>query len=422
MDQHKHKHTDPWDEGVYGTGNTQPPKSHGSIIALLLIVVILLSGIVSVLGILNVHLFKELEQLNQVVDSVPMSFSEGGEIAVPSVSTEPTEDLVSIHAGDGVSILLSPSPESVANIPQEGGLSWQEIYEKNISTVVSITAETLHSTTSGTGVIISELGYIVTNCHVVEDAVSIHVLLTDDRSFHAHVVGMDPISDLAVLHIEATDLTAAEFGDSGAIQVGDAVAAIGDPLGQALRGSMTDGIISAINRDVRVAGRNMTLLQTNAALNAGNSGGPLVNCYGQVIGINTMKISAFAETSGVEGLGFAIPSATVKDIVDQLVKQGYVSGRPTLGLKGDSISLFDQYYYRWPAGLFLTEVEENSDACLKGIEPGDILLSINDQPITSQDALEEALYSLNVGDSVEVEIYRNGTQHQITLTLTEARG
>lgn len=422
MDEHKHNHTDPWDDGVFGTGNTRPPKSHGGIIALLLIIVILLSGIVSVLGILNVQLFKELEQMNETGDSVPMSFSDTDESQVPSVSTAPTENLVAAHAEDGVSISLSPSPESVENIPQEGGLSWQEIYEKNIPAVVSIAAEGLRSSSTGTGVIISDLGYIVTNCHVVEDAMGITVLLSDERSFAAHLVGADPVSDLAVLHIEATNLTAAEFGDSGAMRVGDAVAAIGDPLGIQLRGSMTDGIVSAINRDVKLKGRTMTLLQTNAALNAGNSGGPLVNCYGQVIGINTMKISAFSNDSGVEGLGFAIPSATVKDIVDQLVKQGYVSGRPTLGLEGDSISRFDQYYYRFPAGLYLTGVSEDSDAARQGIQPGDILISINNIQITSQEAMEESLYALNVGDTVQAIIYRAGSQYQVTLTLTESRG
>jgi len=421
MDEHK-TYTEPWDDGVYGIGNTQPPKNHGGLIALLLIVVIFLSGIVTTLGIMNVQLFKELEQLSETVDSVPMSFSEDQTAETVLPTTEPDQDLVAIHAGDGASIQLTPTPQGVENIPQEGGLSWQEIYQKNIPAVVSITTETLRECVTGTGVIISELGYIVTNAHVVEDAHSIQVLLTDDRTFSAHVVGQDPVSDLAVLHIEATGLATAEFGDSAALRVGDAVAAIGDPLGTSLRGTMTDGIVSAINRDVNVNGRNMTLIQTNAALNSGNSGGPLVNCYGQVIGINTMKISAFAGESGVEGVGFAIPSATVKDIIDQLVKQGYVSGRPTLGLTGESISLFEQYYYRWPAGLILTHVSEGSDAERQGVESGDILVSINDQPILSQDSLDTALYPMNPGDTVTAIIYRNGSHYQLTLTLTEARG
>ena len=142
MDQHKQTNTEPWDDGVYGIGNTQPPKNHGGLIALLLIVVIFLSGIVTTLGIMNVQLFKELEQLSETVDSVPMSFSEDQTVETVPPATELDQDLVAIHAGDGASIQLSPTPEGVENIPQEGGLSWQEIYEKNIPAVVSITTET----------------------------------------------------------------------------------------------------------------------------------------------------------------------------------------------------------------------------------------------------------------------------------------
>ena len=420
MDERKQKHMDPWDDRVYGTGKTDPPKNHGGIIALLLIAVILLSGIVSVLSFLNVQLFQELSELTKTVESIPMSFSDEEETFPPATS-EPVSVSGELHSGE-FSIKLNPSPEAMANISQEGGLSWQSIYEKNIDSVVSISAVGYGGSSTGTGLVVSTDGYIVTNCHVVEDMQEITILLTDNRKFSASLIGADAISDLAVLHIDATGLTAAEFGDSDALRVGDAVAAIGDPLGVELRGSMTDGIISAINRDVKMNGRPMTLIQTNAALNAGNSGGPLVNCYGQVIGINTMKISAFAESSGVEGLGFAIPSTTVKDIIDQLIRQGYVSGRPTLGIVGSYISRFDQIYYHLPAGLYITEVDDTSDAALQGIEPGDILISINGIPVLSQESLESILYANHVGDSVQTVIFRNGTQYQVTLTLSESKG
>ena len=204
--------------------------------------------------------------------------------------------------------------------------------------------------------------------------------------------------------------------------MGDTVVAIGDPLGVEFRGTYTNGIVSAINRDVDVDGRTMTLIQTNAALNSGNSGGPLINCYGQVIGINTMKIGAFTDDAGVEGIGFAIPSATVKEIVDQLVSQGYVSGRPTLGLEGDSLSSFYQYYYRMPAGLYITHVEPGSDAYAKGIEDGDILMYIGDQRITTMDEMKAAIFDCEVGDTVETIIYRAGQQYKVQLTLTEDKG
>ena len=423
MDERKFKKNDPWDDEIYGTGNTRPPKNHGGIIALLLITVIFLSGIISVLGLMNVKLFKELNQINKQEQEMPVSFysvdesnalAEIASIPMESSATEPMTD----EAGSNPVLNLNPSPESFANIPQEGGLSWQDVYEKNIPSVVSIS--TAYST--GTGVILSESGYIVTNSHVVSGSTDISVLLTDDRSFAAELVGDDAVSDLAVLKIDAEDLIPAEFGNSDVLRVGDPVAAIGDPLGLELRGTFTDGIISAISRDVTVNGRTMTLLQTNAALNSGNSGGPLVNCHGQVIGINTLKISAFTDDAGVEGLGFAIPSTTVKEIVEQLINQGYVSGRPTIGLVGEPISRFDQYYYGLPAGLYITAVDSDSHAFQTGIETGDILISVNGKRITSQTELENLIYGMQIGDSVDVVVYRSGSQYRIQLKLTEYKG
>ena len=317
---------------------------------------------------------------------------------------------------------LHQSPASVSNVPQDGALSLQEIYMENIPSVVSIICNSHGSSSTGTGVILSENGYIVTNAHVVEDAVSVSVLLTDNRQFYATLIGSDEVSDLAVLRIEATDLIPAKFGDSGALRVGDTVAAIGDPLGVEFRGTYTNGIVSAINRDVELEGRTMTLIQTNAALNTGNSGGPLINCYGQVVGINTMKIGAFASASGVEGLGFAIPSTTVKDVVDQLVKQGYVSGRPTLGIRGEALPDLYQYFHHLPAGLLISSVEYDSDAYKVGIQKGDLLLSIGGTRVTSYDELRSALFAYQVGDTVEVVIFRGGQQYLVELTLSEAKG
>ena len=198
--------------------------------------------------------------------------------------------------------------------------------------------------------------------------------------------------------------------------------AIGDPLGVKFRGTYTDGIVSAINRDVDVDGRNMTLIQTNAALNAGNSGGPLINCYGQVVGINTMKIGDFASSAGVEGLGFAIPSVTVKQIVDQIISQGYVSGRPSLGLTGEAVLPFYQYYNQMPAGLLITWVDPNSDAAQKGIVDGDVLISIDGLQVTSMDQVKSALYDHEAGQTVQAVIYRNRQQYLVDLVLSEDKG
>ena len=422
MDERRNHQYDPWEHGIYETGRTRPPKNHGGIIAVLLVIVIFLGGLVSALSVLNIKLFAELNTPSD--DSNPVSFvSETEEDSIPSGTESPIATIAATeHRSEESPFVLNPSPSSVENVLQEGGLSLQEIYEKNINSVVSISC-TLHSgSTTGTGVIMSAGGYIVTNCHVVEGAESITVLLTDERSFQATLVGADTVSDLAVLHINAENLTPAEFGDSSVLRVGDSVAAIGDPLGTEFRGTMTNGIVSAINRDVTTGGRTLTLIQTNAALNSGNSGGPLINCYGQVVGINTLKIGAFTDDAGVEGLGFAIPSTTVKEIVEQLVNQGYVSGRPTLGMSGESVSNFYQRYYRLPAGLYITEVEEGSSADQVGIEAGDILISIDGTHITSTDDLNSILYNHEVGDTVGIIIYRSGKQYTVDLTLTESRG
>ena len=165
----------------------------------------------------------------------------------------------------------------------------------------------------------SQDGYIITNSHVIELCSRLSVVLWDDRSYSAALVGRDGQTDLAVLKIDCDGLTPAQFGDSAGIQVGDMAVAIGNPLGDKLRGTMTDGIISAINRDVDVEGRTMTLIQTNAALNSGNSGGALINAFGQVVGITNMKMQSY--TTPVEGLGFAIPTATVKTVVDALIAE-----------------------------------------------------------------------------------------------------
>ena len=411
-------YNDPWDDGVYGTGKTQPPKSNNGPFALLLILVIFLCGIITLLGIMNVKLFQQLNQKEEEeqlsISFTPPETTEAATESVPIIeSTAP-----SVYAEPELHIDLQASPESVENIPQEGGLSLQDIYTQNIPSVVSISTDT----GSGTGVILSGDGYIVTNAHVVDNSFSISVRLTDDRNFQAQLIGSDIISDLAVLRIDAQDLIPAQFGDSDILRVGDSVAAIGDPLGVDLRGTYTDGIISAINRDVSMNGRTMTLIQTNAALNSGNSGGPLINCYGQVIGINTMKIGAFADSAGVEGIGFAIPSATVRDIVDQLILQGYVSGRPTLGVTGESLPLFYQHYYRMPAGLYITAVEPGSAAEKCGIQQGDILISINETRMTDFNSLQTSILAYEVGDTITVTIYRDGQTATAQVVLLEDKG
>ena len=317
---------------------------------------------------------------------------------------------------------VQQSPQSVENRPveTEQALSLQEIYEKVFPSVASISCVLDNGTSSGTGIVMSADGYVITNYHVVDGARQIYVLLGENDRYAATLVGSDETTDLAVLNVEAADLTPAEFGDSSALRVGDMVVAIGDPLGTELQGTMTDGIVSAINRDLNLSGRQMTLIQTNAALNSGNSGGPLINCYGQVIGINTMKMSSYSSTSAtVEGLGFAIPIAAAKPVIDELIAQGYVSGRPAIGIRGQNLDLRAQFFYHMPSGVVVTEILEDSDAAQKGLETDDIIVGLNDVNISSLDDLVSAKNSLTAGDTVTLVIYRGGQYYKVEVVLMD---
>ena len=413
--RNNHNYEQPWDDGVYGTGPTEPPKNRGGIIAVLLILIIFLCGIITVLGLLNVRLFQQLNL--QTIDCLSIAVVDETLPSIPE-ETVPQDAAVSQETSR---IQLQESPASPENTTREG-LSLQDIYDQNIPSVVSISCVMRSGSSTGTGVVFTQDGYIVTNAHVVEHAEKISIQLSDDRVFTADLVGIDQVSDLAVLYIAAKDLTAAQFGNSDVLRVGDTVVAIGDPLGIKFRGTMTDGIVSAINRDMTVSGRTMTLIQTNAALNSGNSGGPLINSYGQVVGINTMKIGAFSDFAGVEGLGFAIPSTVVKDVVEQIISQGYVSGRPTLGISGDSVDTFYQYYYRLPAGLYITAVEPGTPAYRAGIEAGDILISIDDTRISDMNTLNSVIFRHEVGDIITAVVYRGGQKATVELRLTEDKG
>ena len=406
-------------EGYYGTGSTTPPKDHVGVIALVLVLIISMSGLISILGLMNIR-FPEPTAPTELRS--PVSFSVTGD-GVLQAELEPRDPVATEPPRQetvDTKIHITAAPQSLENIVQvPGAISWQEVYEKVMPSVVSITCFDGRSVSTGTGVVMDVGGYIITNAHVVEDAEQIRALLTDGRELEARCVGADMLSDLAVLRVTASGLIPAEFGDSDALRVGDEVVAIGDPLGVELRGTMTDGIISGINRDIRSGNRTMTLLQTTAALNSGNSGGPLVNCYGQVVGINTMKIGDYASSAGVEDLGFAIPITSVQTVLEQLANQGYVAGRPDLGLTGESVSTFYQFYYRLPAGILITAVDPDSDAAAKGIARGDILCSLGGKNLTSLDVLEQIVYASAVGDELEAVVFRDGMEYSVTIVVGE---
>ena len=414
---HSNIPVDPWDQGTYQTGSTQPPKSRGGIIAVLLVLVIFLCGVVTFMTVMNIRLVGLLNSQSPNPTS-PVSFM----MPETTASTDATSPMSVMQPKDDETLQLHTTPTGIPNQPNDEAMSLQDIYENTIDSVVSISCSSLHSTSTGTGLILTEDGYIVTNAHVIEGAAVVQVILQSKQSYQATVVGADEITDLAVLRIDAMDLHPAKLGDSDNMRVGDTVVAIGDPLGLELSGSMTDGIVSAINRDISVDGRSMTLIQTNAALNSGNSGGPLINCYGQVVGINTMKIGDYMSSAGVEGLGFAIPSDTVSDIVTQLIRQGYVSGRPTLGITGEAVTTFYQLYYGLPNGLYISQLERGCDAEKQGLRAGDILLTVDENRIVTQTDLDNVVYTHEVGDVIPVTVYRDGKQGTFYLTVEEDKG
>ena len=269
---------------------------------------------------------------------------------------------------------------------------------------------------AGSGVILTADGYIVTNNHVINGATSISVRTTDGKSYDAKIVGADEKSDLAVIKIDASGLTPAMFGDFSECKVGDTVVAIGNPLGE-LGGTVTDGIISALDRQITIDGNIMTLIQTNTAINPGNSGGGLFNTSGQLIGI----VNAKSAGSDVEGLGFAIPVSAAQSVINDLIEHGYVTGRIDTGIEVIAINDFQtaMYYRVSEAGLYVYSVTNDSKAAQAGFKPGDLIKSIDGKAITTEEEYEELIDSHAVGDTLSVIVSRGGREHTFTLELTE---
>ena len=275
--------------------------------------------------------------------------------------------------------------------------------------VITESFQTYSTSSTGSGIILSEDGYI----HVVEGGDSIAVTLDDGETYAAELIGTDVKSDIAVLKIDAQNLPAAEFGDSSQVEVGEAAIAIGNPLG--LNGTVTAGIISAVDREIQVGSSNMVLLQTDASINPGNSGGALLNEYGQVIGVNSAKISS--EDS--EGLGFAIPSNTVGPIVEELIDKGYVSGRPLTGISGRNVSALTAAFYNIPQGILVDQVAPESDAAAKGLTAGDVIIGVDDIRVENISDACTLRDEHKAGDTMKLTFYRQGSTHEINIQLME---
>ena len=305
--------------------------------------------------------------------------------------------------------------ESAAGRQEE---SLQTLYPECLQSVVGI--RTLTSGRPGyylgTGIIMSEDGYILTNQHLLSGTDRAYVTLPDGDELPALLVGEDATTDLAVLKIEAEGLQPAVFGDSNDLTVGDSVFAIGNPMMVSLRGTLTSGIVSGLSRSVSSGSHPMTLIQHTAPINEGNSGGPLFNMYGQVVGVTNMKLVNPYSDVQVEGLCFAVPSATVKTVTDQLLSSGsYV--RPGIGITVGAISAEDAEHYGLPGGLYISAVSAGSDAQAKGIKAGDILTHVNGQPVRESDDVLAIRDTLQVGDHITLTVFRDGETRDFEVEL-----
>lgn len=296
-------------------------------------------------------------------------------------------------------------------------LSIQEIYQKvNPSTVTVLTGMSDGSAMVGTGVIFTEDGYILTNAHVIAGGSECYVVLDTGENHRARLLGLDEEKDLAVIKLDAAGLPAAEFGDSDALTVGDPVYAIGNPLGVELRGTLTDGIVSAINRDVYVDGVTMTLIQTNAALNNGNSGGPLINVYGQVVGINTMKMGSSSTTS-VEGLGFAIPIASTAYMINDLIAYGEIHGEVIIGV---SVQTVPVTLDSGETALLIMDVTPGGPGDEAGLREGDLLLKADGEALTKSADLLRIRRRHDAGETLTLTYERNGKRSTVDVILRES--
>ena len=305
-------------------------------------------------------------------------------------------------------------------------LTMPEVYAANVNSVVSVNVsststnyfgQTVENAASGTGFAITQDGYIVTNYHVVEGASSVKVTLYNGETYDASVIGGDEDYDVAVIKIDVTGLSPVVLGDSSKLAIGETVAAIGNPLGE-LTFSMSQGIVSCVDRAINVDGTPFNMIQVDCSINPGNSGGPLVNTYGEVVGIVSAKYSSYSSTT-VEGIGFAIPINDVIAMIEDIMTNGYVTNKPFIGITPGTMTqqMAQQYRYSVSEGVFVYSVEPGSAAEKAGLQMGDVILKIDDKEIKDTSDLTAAKKGYSAGDTATFTVYRGGETVQLELTF-----
>lgn len=381
-------------------------KNSGRIVIVLLVVLMSMVAIATV----GVMAYTLLTGNNNGLDKLTGTNLNGGQNLSANTGKD---DKDTVTRTDLPTIIQLATPSDALSIP--------DVVKKVSPSVVGISCISGKASVTGTGIILSENGYIITNAHVVEDGKDFKVVLDKSlgsETYPAELIGADSQTDLAVLKIDKDGLPAAEFGTSGEMVVGEVAIVIGNPLGFELAGSVTAGIVSALDRKLTVEDRNMNLIQTDASINSGNSGGPLINAYGQVVGITSVKIN----TTYGEGLGFAIPIDDAMPIIQDLLKYGYVKGRPQLGISGEDITEIYSQYYNIPRGFIVRSVNEDSAAEKAGIRVNDIVIGINGKLINTIEEFNAIKAEFKAGDTITVSVYRNGEISDLDVTLDEANG
>lgn len=398
----------------YGVPAHQPqkqpkPKKHGSKFGLKLLAVVLCCAITSAasLGVFVVMIQNGVinVQSSEASSNAAFTISRVVNGDTSSDTSASSDGTVSAMSDQDIAAKLTPSVVCIQNyqVTQNYGFMQTDTSDSSVSPA-----------SEGSGIIMSEDGYIITNAHVVEGATSLKVMTSDGETYEAQLIGSDTVTDLAVVKINATGLTAAEFGSSEDLRVADKVMAIGNPGGHELSSSVTIGYVSALNRAIanNTTGYTMEYIQTDAAINPGNSGGALINEYGQVVGINSTKISA----TGYEGLGFAIPIDTAQPIISDLIQYGYVKDRAVLGISGQFIDSMTGRFYGLPQGEYVAQLN-SSEAQASGLQVGDVITAIDNQQLDSESTLRSAILSKKPGDTVTLQVYRSSTQQSTTVEL-----
>lgn len=360
--------------------------------------------------------------------SVYLSLSKELDELKLMISSQSNDDIISGISGltiEDVLMTSDGSSSTVTKIAKKVGPSIVGIRMVTQSSRSVFYGDSL-SQSEGSGIIIDKSGYIMTNYHVVQYADSksslsknttLEVFFSDGKQAMAKFVGGDQRSDLAVIKVDMKNLPVVKMGDSDKLEVGELAVAIGNPLGLEFQGSVTVGVISALNRTITIDDRTMNLIQTDAAINPGNSGGALLNSKGEVIGINTAKISL----SGVEGLGFAIPMNEAKTIIDQLIMFGYVKGRPSIGISGREITEILSMLYDLPVGIYIMDVTQDGGAYKAGIRKGDTLVSLDGVEVRTMKEVDTIKDKYKAGDTVEAIVVRSGKRLKLSLTFTEEK-